>query len=208
MNTKVDEFLVNGCMRCKLGATPDCKVNSWKEEILLLRKIVLKSELTEDLKWGFPCYTFNNKNIMLLSVFKEYCAIGFFKGSLLTDPKKILVKQGESSQASRILKFTDVKIIKENKNNILSYIREAIEIEKSGKKVIFKKNPEQAPDELIQKFKESPEFKKAFFALTPGRQRGYIIHFSQPKQSQTRISRIDKCTKQILAGIGLTDKYS
>lgn len=206
-NQKVDQYLVEGCMRCELGGTPQCKVLSWTNELETMRQIVLETGLKEEVKWGVPCYTFQDKNILLVSALKEFSAISFFKGSLLKDPANVLVAPGKNSQASRYLKFKSVDEIIKKEQTIKEYIREAVEIEKSGKKVEFKKNPEPMPEELEQKMEEDPYFRDAFERLTPGRQRGYIIFFSQPKQSQTRISRIEKCTSKILNGEGLHDKY-
>jgi uncharacterized protein YdeI (YjbR/CyaY-like superfamily) len=205
LNPQVDKYLLDGCMRCKYGATPKCKVNSWKKELELLRKIVLETGLKEELKWGAPIYTQNGKNIVSVGALKESATIGFFKGVLLTDEHKILQQQG-NLQSDRILKFTNIADIEKIKEIIKSYIIEAIAIEDSGKKVEFKKNPEPIPTELLQAFEADPAFKKAFYALTPGRQRGYTIHFSQPKQEQTRIGRIEKCKEQIFNGVGLNDR--
>ncbi|MDG1239053.1 MAG: YdeI/OmpD-associated family protein [Flavobacteriales bacterium] len=207
MNKSVDDYFLEGCGRCPLGGTPDCKVHTWTSELKLLRRIVLDCGLTEESKWGAPCYTFQNKNILMVSALKEYCCIGFFKGSLLSDNKNILVKQGANSQAVRLFKFENINEIVKIESDIKAYIFESIEIENLGLKVKFKKNPEPIPEELEMKFAEDPVLKNAFEALTPGRQRGYIIHFSQPKQEKTRLSRIEKCTPMILSGIGLNDKY-
>ncbi len=203
-NPLVDKYLLDGCMRCKYGATPDCKVNRWKEELKLLRKIVLETGLKEEIKWGAPVYTHNGKNIVSVGALKESANIGFFKGVLLADKQKLLQQQG-SLQSDRIIKFTNKADIALVKDVLKSYVSEAIAIEESGKKVIFKKNPEPIPDELNQAFDLDSVFKDAFHALTPSKQRGYIIHFSQPKQTQTRIGRIEKCKPQILDGIGLND---
>ena len=139
MNPKVDQYLIDGCMRCKFGGTPDCKVNNWREELETLRQIVLESGLTEEIKWGVPCYTSADKNIVIVSAFKEYACLSFFKGALLKDKDKILLKQGENSQAARIIKFTNSKQIIKQKNIIKSYILEAIDLEKSGQKLEIKK---------------------------------------------------------------------
>jgi len=207
MNPNVDKYLINGCMRCKYGGTPQCKVLNWVEELQLLRQIVLETGLTEEIKWGVPVYTKNGKNIVTVNALKQSANIGFYKGVLLNDQKKILQQQG-NLQSDRILKFNNVSEIKKIKNTIIAYIKEAILIEESGKKVEFKKNPEPIPEELLQAFEKDSVFKKAFYALTPGRQRGYIIHFSQPKQTQTRVSRIEKYKEQIFNGIGLHDTYN
>ena len=207
MNPQVDKYLIDGCMRCKYGGTPQCKVHNWREELEMLRQIVLETGLTEEIKWGAPVYTHKGKNIVSVGALKESANIGFFKGVLLTDKHKILQQQG-NLQSDRIIKFTNVKDIEKVKDVLKEYVLEAIEIEESEKKVEFKKNPEPIPNELLEAFEQDPAFKKAFYALTAGRQRGYIIHFSQPKQSQTRIGRIEKYKEQIFNGIGLNDKYS
>jgi uncharacterized protein YdeI (YjbR/CyaY-like superfamily) len=207
MNQTVDNYLIEGCGRCALGGTPECKVHQWTKELELLRMIVLDCGLTEECKWGVPCYTFKGKNVLMISAFKEFCCISFFKGVLLADENKILDKPGENSQAVRLIKFSDIKKIKEIESELKAYIHEAIEVEKAGLKVAFKKNPEPLPEELENKFEEDPMLKSAFEALTPGRQRGYILYFSQPKQSNTRLSRIEKYTSMILNGEGLHDKY-
>jgi len=206
MNPLVNKYLVDGCMRCKFGGTPNCKVNHWSKELEALRKIVIKSVLDEELKWGMPCYTLNNKNILMISAFKEYASISFFKGVLLKDKEKLLTAHGESSQSVRMIKFTNSKQIIQQSSIIKAYIEEAIEIENSGKKVEFKKNPEPIPEELIVEFNKDLKFKKAFHELTPGRQRGYIIFFSQPKSTQSKLNRIEKCRENILKGIGLNDR--
>lgn len=207
LNPQVDKYLIDGCMRCKYGGTPQCKVNNWREELELLRQIVLETGLKEELKWGAPVYTHHGKNIVSVGALKDSANIGFFKGVLLADKHKILQQQG-NLQSDRIIKFTNVNDIKKIKDVLKSYVLEAMAIEDSGKKVEYKKNPEPIPEELVKAFEEAPAFKKAFYALTPGRQRGYIIHFSQPKQSKTRIERIEKYKQQIFNGIGLNDKYT
>ncbi len=205
MNPKVDIYLIDGCGRCKLYQTPQCKVRSWTEELKQLRRIVLDCGLEEEFKWSQPCYTFRNKNILLVTAFKEFAALALFKGALLKDSHNILVAPGESSQAVRQVRVTSVHDIIEMEPILRAYIQEAIEVEKSGLKVNFKKNPEPLPEELKGKFVELPDLKLAFEALTAGRQRGYILHFSQPKQSKTKVSRIEKCITRILNGKGLTD---
>lgn len=207
MNPQVDKYLIDGCMRCKYGGTPQCKVHNWREELEMLRQIVLETGLKEEIKWGVPVYTHNGKNVLSVAALKDFATIGFFKGVLLTDSHKILQQQG-NLQSDRIVRFTKTSDIKKLEDVLKSYIKEAVAIEESGKKVEFKKNPEPIPDELLQAFEDDPAFKKAFYTLTSGRQRGYIIHFSQPKQPQTRIGRIEKYKEQIFNGVGLHDKYS
>jgi uncharacterized protein YdeI (YjbR/CyaY-like superfamily) len=184
MISTVDKYLVDGCMRCKYGGTSQCKVRNWVEELELLRHIVLETELIEEIKWGVPVYTHNGKNVVTINALKESANIGFFKGVLLSDKHKILQQQG-NLQSDRIIKFTNSADIEKLKDTLKTYVLEAIEVEKSGKKVEFKKNPEPIPVELLEVFEQDPEFKQVFYNLTLGRQRGYIIHFSQPKQSQT-----------------------
>lgn len=192
MNPKVDEFL--------------SKAKKWKEEYEKLRNIVLDCELTEEFKWMHPCYTFQNKNIVLIHGFKEYCALLFHKGALLKDAHGILIQQTENVQAARQIRFTNVREIVAMETILKAYIYEAIEVEKAGLEVNFKKNTEFIiPEEFQNKFDEIPALKTAFEALTPGRQRAYILYFSEPKQSKTRESRVEKCMQQILSGKGLND---
>jgi uncharacterized protein YdeI (YjbR/CyaY-like superfamily) len=182
------------------------KAEKWQEEIKKLRMIILDCQLTEELKWGVPCYTFEKSNIVLIHVFKEYCAILFIKGSLLLDVHSLLIQQTENVQAARQVRFTNVREIVEMEPILKDYIREAIEVEKAGLKVNYKKATEFiVPEELITKLEEVPGLQDAFDALTPGRQRAYILYFSAPKQSKTRESRIEKCVPQILNGKGLND---
>ena len=205
INPKVDKYFIEGCGRCSLWKTPECKVNFWQKELKLLRQLLLDCGLTEALKWSQPCYTLEKKNIVLMSAFKEYCALSFIKGSLLKDPNNILISPGENSQATRQIRFTNAKTITMMKPILKTYIQEAIEIEKAGLKVNFKKNHESIPEELQSKFAENPAFRKSFEGLTPGRQRGYILYFSAAKQAKTRQSRIEKYLAKILDGKGLND---
>ena len=192
MNPKVDAYLD--------------KAEKWQNEMRALRTIVLDCGLTEELKWYQPCYTFEKGIVLLISAFKEYCTIAFFKGSLLKDPKGILTSPGKNSQAVRQARFTDIQEIVAMKPVLKSYIREAIEIEKAGLKV--QKNPEVAiPEEFQDRLDKNPALRAAFDGLTPGRRRLYLMHFSQPKQSKTREARIEKYIPQILAGKGLDDDY-
>jgi uncharacterized protein YdeI (YjbR/CyaY-like superfamily) len=182
------------------------KAQKWQDEYGQLRMIVLDCGLTEELKWGVPCYTFQNSNIVLIHGFKEYCALLFHKGVLLKDPNGILIQQTENVQSARQIRFTSVQEIVEMEPILKAYIFEAIEVEKAGLKVNFKPATEfTIPEEFIKKLEEVPGLQDAFDALTPGRQRGYILHFSVPKQSKTRESRIEKWLQQILDGKGLDD---
>lgn len=178
----------------------------WQKEQEQLRSIVLDCQLTEELKWGVPCYTFQGSNIVLIHEFKEYCALLFFKGALLNDTNGILVQQSKNVQAARQIRFTSLDEITTQKAIIKAHIYEAIEVEKAGLKVILKKTTEfEVPEEFQKKLDQDSILKKAFNALTPGRQRAYLLHFSSPKQSKTRESRIEKAMDQILAGKGLND---
>ncbi len=178
----------------------------WQKEVKKLRAIVLDCELTEELKWGCPCYTDGKSNIVLIHVFKEYCALLFFKGALLKDPNGILIQQTDNVQAARQMRFTNLKEIVKLERSIKSYIYEAIEVERAGLKVTLKKTKEFAmPVEFKKKLEKSATLKKAFTALTPGRQRGYLLFFSTAKQAATRESRIEKSIPDIIKGKGLND---
>jgi uncharacterized protein YdeI (YjbR/CyaY-like superfamily) len=192
MNPKVDFYFV--------------KASRWQEEFEKLRMIILDCQLTEELKWGVPCYTFQGKNVVLIHGFKEYCAILFIKGSLLNDANGILVQQTENVQAGRQIRFTNIQEIAEMEALLKAYIFEAIEVEKAGLKVPFKEKAEFIiPEEFQKQLRENPALKTAFEALTAGRQKAYILYFSAPKQSKTRESRIEKSIQQILQGKGLDD---
>lgn len=205
MNKQVDLFLIDGCGRCKYYQTPQCKVLKWTEEITILRSIILESGLTEEIKWGFPCYTLNGKNILMIAAFKDNCAISFFKGALLME-NPILEKSGENSNTFRLIRFQGMEKINQEKETIQQIIHEAIEIEKSGKKLPKTDYSSiEIPEELENAFEEDHIFKAAFKSLTLGRQRGYILFFSQPKQSQTRTNRIEKFKNAILEGKGMND---
>lgn len=182
------------------------KAVKWQKEQEELRKIVLDCQLTEELKWGSPCYIFQNANIVLIHAFKEYCALLFFKGALLSDTNRILIQQSQNVQAARQIRFTNLKEIVDQKTILKNYLYEAIEIEKAGLKVILKKTAEFAiTEEFQKKLDQDSKLEAAFKTLTPGRQRAYLLHFSSPKQSKTRESRIEKAIDQIIAGKGLND---
>jgi uncharacterized protein YdeI (YjbR/CyaY-like superfamily) len=182
------------------------KTQKWQQELEQLRSIVLDCGLTEELKWGVPCYTFENSNIVLIHEFKEYCALLFFKGALLNDTNGILVQQTKHVQAARQIRFTNVREITRMKKILKAHIYEAIEVEKAGLKVKLKKVSEfPIAEEFQKKLAKNKALKKAFEALTPGRQRGYLLHFSAPKQSKTREARVEKSIPQILEGKGLND---
>jgi uncharacterized protein YdeI (YjbR/CyaY-like superfamily) len=182
------------------------KSKEWQEELKQLRTIILDCQLAEELKWGKPCYAFQKSNVVIIIPLKESCALMFCKGALLKDAQGILIKPGENTQAGRWIKFTSVREIVKLKTVLKAYIREAIEAEKAGLKVNYKKTSEfTIPEEFQNKLDEIPALKTAFGALTPGRQRAYLLYFSAPKQSKTRESRVEKCMPQILNGKGLND---
>ena len=192
MNPKVDWFFA--------------KDTKWQQEYEKLRMIILDCGLIEELKWGCPCYTFQNTNVVLIHGFKEYCALLFFKGALLNDPNDILIQQTKNVQSARQIRFTDIKEIGKMEKILKAYIYEAVEVERAGLKVKLKKTADfKIPEEFQKRLDKKPELKKAFDELTPGRQRAYIFHFSQPKLSKTREARVEKYMKQILAGKGLND---
>ncbi len=192
MNPKVDSFLK--------------RQDHWRAEFERLRGILLGSGLTEDLKWGQPCYALDGKNVALIHGFKQYCAILFHKGALLRDPKGVLIQQTKNVQAARQIRFTSVQEVTRLAKTVKAYVREAIEIERAGLKVQFKKTEDlELPEEFESRLAANAKLKAAFAALTPGRQRAYIFHFSQPKLSTTRVARVEKHVPRILKGLGLDD---
>jgi len=192
MNPKVDAYLA--------------KAKKWQKEMGKLRKIILSSSLTEELKWGVPCYTFQNKNVVIIHAFKEYCALLFVKGALLKDTKNVLIIQTENVQSGRQIRFTTISEIIKMEAILKTYIIEAIEIEKAGLKVNFKQTAEyKIPEEFQNKLDNMPALKLAFNTLTPGRQRAYLLYFAALKQSKTRELRVEKCMPQIFNGKGLND---
>ncbi len=200
---EVDEYIAQGCGRCAYGGTPKCKVRSWADELQLLRKIILSSDLIEEIKWGAPCYTYEGKNILMLSALKESVVVSFFRGALLTDPDQLLEKPGKNSRFARYIRFKDVDSVTLLKPALFTFIKEAITVRNSQQQINEDVDSQLTyPMELLQKFEEDPAFESAFYALTPGRQRGYLIYFSSAKQSKTRSSRIEKSIPKIFAGIG------
>lgn len=200
-----DEYFADGCGRCEYGGTPQCKVHLWDQELQLLRSLILACGLKETRKWGVPCYTHQNKNVILLGAFKTNCVISFLNGHLLNDPKEMLELPGPNSKEDRVMRFRGIEEIKEKAQQIQEMITQAVQISASGKKSSAPKQEAVIPEELKTWFVRNPELQTAFYALTPGRQRGYLIHFSQPVQSATRSSRIEKCIPHILAGKGRQD---
>lgn len=206
MTKSADLYFKEGCGRCALGGTPNCKVQSWLTELKLLRKIILEGGLKEESKWGVPTYTLEGKNILILAAFKEYCSVSFFKGALLNNASGLLVAPGESTQGVRLIRFVGVEEVKGAEAILRTYIEDAIALEMSGAMVELKKISErEVPEELQDYFNEMPELKVAFDALTPGRQRGYLIFVSAPKQSKTRAARIEKSIDKIMCGKGIDE---
>jgi uncharacterized protein YdeI (YjbR/CyaY-like superfamily) len=192
MNPKVDKYL--------------SKVENWQEELEQLRMIILDCGLDEELKWGVPCYSFQNTNIVIIGGLKDCCVLSFFKGNLLNDSEGILLKPGENTQTVRVIRFTSLMEIVKMAPILKAYIYEAIEVEEAGLKVNLKKSPEPIPEEFKKKLVKNPALRAAFEALTPGRQRAYILYFSAPKQSKTRETRVEKYIKQILDGKGFNEE--
>lgn len=206
-NIEIDKYLSDGCGRCSLGGTPACKVHAWQDELKLLREIVLDCGLTEERKWGVPCYTIEAKNVSIVSASKNYASISFFKGVLISDRHNILEKPGENCQSDRVVKFTSVAEIRGLEPVLREYIRQAIEIERSGEKVKFDAKFElELPVELANRLALSSELRHAWEVLTPGRKRGYVLFISAAKQSKTRETRIDKYIPTILQGKGMHDE--
>lgn len=192
-NPKVDHYLAHA--------------KSWQQELAQLRAIILDCKLTEELKWGVPCYTLNGANVVLVHVFKAYCAVLFFKGALLKDPEGILVQQTKNTQASRQIRFTNLQEVVEKKAAVKAYVKEAMAVEKSGLKVNFKSTEAfDMPEEFQSRLEDIPALRTAFEALTPGRQRAYLLHFSEPKQAKTKAARVEKCMPKIFSGKGLDDR--
>lgn len=203
--TLIYSFLKSDCMNPKVDWYFN-KPSKWQESYRELRHIILECGLQEELKWGVPCYTFNGNNVLLIHGFKDYCAVLFHKGALLKDKNKILVQQTKNVQAARQIRFSNVEEIVTSHKMLLTYIKDAIAMEKSGLKVEMKETKEfEMPDEFKEALKEIPGLKKSFYSLTPGRQRGYLLYFSQAKQTKTREARIEKYADKILDGKGLED---
>lgn len=205
-NPKVDHYFTDGCGRCPLGGTPGCKALQWRAIFDKLRPLLLSCGLAEELKWGVPCYTTQGRNVLLMAGFKDYCALSFFKGVLLTDPRGLLQRPGENTQAGRLVRLTRASEVDALAPQLTAFIHEAIAIEHAGRTVPLKPIHEHpVPPELQERLDADPALEAAFHALTPGRQRGYLLHIAAPKQSQTRARRTEQCAPRILAGKGLHD---
>lgn len=200
-------FVEDGCGRCSLYKTDACKAVRWRSLIEALRSLIMTSGLDESFKWSQPCYTFQGKNVLILSAMKDYAFISFFKGALLSNEEGRLIQPGERSMHSRQLRYTDLYTLHAEAGLIMQKVQEAITIEQNGLHVNVVAAEEPIPIELIDRFRAEPEFEKAFYALTPGRQRAYLIHFNQAKQSKTRSKRIEQHRSNIMQGIGMHDAY-
>jgi len=208
MTKSIDVFLADGCGRCSKFGTDDCSVRVFSEEIAALRGIALSVFQEETMKWGAPCYSHNGKNVAMLFSFKDNCGFSFFKGPLLADTHQMLVAPSETAQTFRLLRFTKLSQIIEKQEEIRSYLFEALEIEKAGLKLQLKPPTEfPLPDELSIQFEENPQFEAAFKSLTPGRQRNYLRHFNEAKQSATKTARIEKYKPFIFKGIGMDEAW-
>jgi uncharacterized protein YdeI (YjbR/CyaY-like superfamily) len=205
--TSFQQFLQQGCGRCSLTNTPQCKVHSWQSQLIALQNILAQTPLQETIKWGFPCYSFAQKNILLLGVFNQYVTVSFFKGVYLTDDQKMLVQQGQNTQEARILKITLHTHIPSLEKQLLQWVSQAIELEKLPPiKSNSAPKTEPIPQELEQLLETNTALKKAFYLLTPGKKRGYLLHFNGTKNSDTRTTRIHKCIEKIMAGKAFQDK--
>ncbi|WP_421750510.1 YdeI/OmpD-associated family protein [Croceimicrobium sp.] len=207
MNPEVDSYFTDGCGRCDLYQSPDCKVHRWAEPLQQLRSILLSSPLVEERKWSMPTYTHKGKNILILSAFKDYCSLNFFKGALLKDPKNLLVFAGPNSRVPKLFKFEEGDSVLEHEEAILDFIQQAIAVEEAGVKIpASTPKPIDYPEELQQAFREDAGFEAAFESLSPGRKRAYLIQFNGAKQSKTRWARIEKWKDHILIGKGIHDR--
>jgi uncharacterized protein YdeI (YjbR/CyaY-like superfamily) len=205
--TSVDQYLLDGCGRCSKGGTPNCTVHKWHPILLSMRELAAECMLTEEVKWSVPCYTLKGKNVLMIHAFMEYCSIMFMKGSLLTDPENILHRQTDNVTAGRQLRYTNLADFLAQREQAKAFIMAAITLEEAGKKVEKRTEEEPVVEELKEAFSQDSTFKTAFYQLTPGRQRAYLLHFAQPKQAATRASRIENCMDMILRGEGLHDAY-
>lgn len=202
----VDSWLTDGCGRCEHYRTPACKVHLWTDALLALRERLQASGLIEEMKWGSPCYTLDGKNVVMLTAFRDRCALGFFKGALLTDDEGLLRRAGPSSQAARELRFTTVDEVRAQAAAIDRLLAEAVAVERSGAKVAFDPALEPVPDELRERLDTDPALREAFDALTPGRRRSHVIYVSGAKQPATRAARVERCAPKILAGQGFQER--
>lgn len=205
-NTSVDSYLADGCGRCDHYRKPSCKVHLWTEPLLALRELVNASELTEEMKWGSPCYTLDGKNVLMLVSTRRFCALSFLRGAALDDPAAILEKPGPNSRYARYARFETVDEVAAAHDTLVALVAQAIAAARSGEKFEPEDAPEPMPAELEERLAVDPELDAAFTALTPGRQRSHILHISGAKQAATRERRVDKCSAKILAGKGFNER--
>lgn len=205
-NTSVDSYLAEGCGRCDRFRMPSCKVHTWAEALAALRDLLRTSALTEEVKWGQPCYTLGGKNVVMIAAFDDSCALSFFKGILLTDPDGLLERPGPNSHAGRLFRFTSVEEVAARRALAAQFVEEAIALERSGARVPTRERSEPMPDELQEALDAHPRVQAAFDALTPGRRRSYVLHVSGAKQSKTRAARAERCIPKILAGKGFHER--
>jgi len=205
--TTVDQYLLDGCGRCSKGGTPKCTVHQWNPILIAMRDLALQCGLNEEVKWSVPCYTVMGKNVVMIHAFMEYCSFMFMKGALLTDPENRLLQPTENGTSGRQLRYTSLEVFMKERTMAKAFILEAIDLEKAGKKVEKGIQTEIIVEELMEAFGQDSLLKTAFYQLTPGRQRAYLLHFAQPKQAKTRTARIEQCAPLILRGEGLHDAY-
>ncbi len=201
----VDHYFLDGCGRCERYATERCSARIWSELLHELRQLMLESGMKEELKWSAPCYTHNGKNVAMIGAFKDNCVVSFFKGALIPDDRGILVKAGEYSQEGRVVRLRDVSEVAKYRKDILYFLQKAIEIEESGQQIEKASKVMELPDVMKERFAEDKELERAFYALTPGRQRGYIMHIGSAKNATTRLSRLEKCEEKIFRGKGFME---
>ena len=204
-NTSVASYLAEGCGRCELFQTPECKVHAWSELLVALRELLVETELVETMKWGSPCYTLAGKNVVTLSALKDAAVLSFFKGAILPDPEGLLVKPGPNSRHARYLKFASLEDLEEHRDATSALLAAAIEAQRQGKRV--EGSPQEpVPEELQAALDADPELAAAFAALTPGRRRSHVLHVSGAKQSKTRVKRAERCAEKIFAGKGFNER--
>lgn len=206
ITTSIDTYLAEGCGRCDDFQTPRCKVHTWAAELAALRAILLATELTEEMKWGSPCYTLDGGNVAMLGALRDCCSVSFFKGSLLADPEGALEAPGPNSQAARLLRFRSLAEVEARRELLGRYLAEAIALERAGAKVVFERAPEPLPDELLERLDGDAALAEAWDALTPGRRRSYVLHIGGAKQAATRAARVERCAPMILAGRGFHER--
>jgi uncharacterized protein YdeI (YjbR/CyaY-like superfamily) len=204
-NTSVESYLEDGCGRCDKFKTPECKVHDWAEPLVALRDLLRETELVEEMKWGSPCYTLGGKNVVMIVARTDYCALSFFKGSALDDDEGLLERPGPNTKHGRLLKFRSAQDVSDLGQQARDFVRQAIEVQRSGKE-LPKTEREPVPAELQQKLDDDADFRQAFEALTPGRQRSHILYVGGAKQSKTRVRRVERCVPKVMAGKGYNER--